>query len=372
MSVEHLAHTLRAQGRFCASSGSAMYGELFELVAADVEAGGVFAAILSRHRHAPSREAVPLRLLGGLHRLVLDGRAAHLRRWYPSTGGSWNAGAAWPQIRDAAAGHADALRAALDQPPQTNEVGRSAALIGGLLHLKQSGLPIRLFEIGSSAGLNLRADHYLYRFAGSQWGPPDSPVAIDDAWRGALPPGRDVRIAERCGYDIAPIDVGDTDGELTVLSYVWPDQAARLARLRGAIEVARRVRPGSNAGRRPARSPACGWPTARSPSSGIPSPGNTCRPTSATPCAPTWTRWPHGPARAHRSPTSRWSRRAMGPAPRSGSRCAPAAGRPANRACWANATRTARRCTGGKTHAAELPDYARQFGHIDVACTRSP
>ncbi|UQB91768.1 MULTISPECIES: DUF2332 domain-containing protein [Mycobacterium] len=241
MSVEHLAHTLRAQGRFCASSGSAMYGELFELVAADVEAGGVFAAILSRHRHAPSRDAVPLRLLGGLHRLVLDGRAAHLRRWYPSTGGSWNAGAAWPQIRDAAAGHADALRAALDQPPQTNEVGRSAALIGGLLHLKQSGLPIRLFEIGSSAGLNLRADHYLYRFAGSQWGPPDSPVAIDDAWRGALPPGRDVRIAERCGYDIAPIDVGDTDGELTVLSYVWPDQAARLARLRGAIEVARRV-----------------------------------------------------------------------------------------------------------------------------------
>lgn len=241
MSVEHLAHTLRAQGRFCASSGSAMYGDLFELVAADVEAGGVFATILSGHRDAPSRDAVPLRLLGGLHRLVLDGRAVHLRRWYPSTGGTWNAGSAWPEIRDTATGHTDALRAALDQPPQTNEVGRSAALIGGLLHINQFGLPIRLFEIGSSAGLNLRADQYRYRFAGGQWGPPDSPVGIDDAWRGALPPGRDVRIVERHGYDIAPIDVGDTDGEMTVLSYVWPDQGARLARLRGAIEVARRV-----------------------------------------------------------------------------------------------------------------------------------
>lgn len=242
MTAGHLVHTLRSQGRFCASSGSPMYGELFELVAGDVEAGGVFANVLAGREDAPSRDAVPLRLLGGLHRLVLDGRAARLRRFYPSTGGEWEARAAWPEILDAAAGHAEALRAALTRPPQTNEVGRSAALIGGLLHINHEfGLPIRLFEIGSSAGLNLRADHYRYGFAGGHWGPTDSPVTIDDAWRGALPPRRDLRIVARHGYDIAPIDVGDADGELTVLSYVWPDQAARLARLRGAIEVARRV-----------------------------------------------------------------------------------------------------------------------------------
>ncbi|OSC25666.1 hypothetical protein B8W69_18510 [Mycobacterium vulneris] len=242
MTAGHLVHTLRSQGRFCASSGSPMYGELFELVAGDVEAGGVFANVLAGREDAPSRDAVPLRLLGGLHRLVLDGRAARLRRFYPSTGGEWEARAAWPEILDAAAGHAEALRAALTRPPQTNEVGRSAALIGGLLHINHEfGLPIRLFEIGSSAGLNLRADHYRYGFAGGQWGPTDSPVNIDDAWRGALPPRRDLRIVARHGYDIAPIDVGDADGELTVLSYVWPDQAARLARLRGAIEVACRV-----------------------------------------------------------------------------------------------------------------------------------
>ena len=39
MNAEHLLHTLRAQGRFCASSGSPMYGELFELVARESTSG---------------------------------------------------------------------------------------------------------------------------------------------------------------------------------------------------------------------------------------------------------------------------------------------------------------------------------------------
>ena len=240
--TDHLLHMLRSQGRFCAGSGSPMYGELFELVAGDVEARGVFAAILSGHEDDPSRLAVPLRLLGGLHRLVLDGRAQELRRWYPSTGGAWDAHEAWPEILKTTDRHADFLRAALHQPPQTNEVGRSAALIGGLLRLnREYGLPVRLFEIGSSAGLNMRADHYHYRYDGGRWGPAGSPVTIHDAWHGALPPGGTVSIVERNGFDIAPIDVTGADGEMTVLSYVWPDQDARLDRLRGAIAVARNV-----------------------------------------------------------------------------------------------------------------------------------
>jgi hypothetical protein len=237
----HLVHTLRSQGRFCASD-SPMYAELLELVANDVEAGGVFATILSGHEDDPAREAVPLRLLGGLHRMALDGRAPALRRWYPSTGGSWDAETAWPDIALTAADHIDSLRAALGQPPQTNEVGRSAVLIGGLLRInREFDLPVRLFEIGSSAGLNLRPDHYHYRYAGGQWGPADSPVTIDNAWYGELPPEGAVRIVERHGYDISPIDVTGADGEMTVLSYVWPDQSARLDRLRGAIAVARKV-----------------------------------------------------------------------------------------------------------------------------------
>ncbi len=237
-----LLRSLQLQARLCADLGSPMYGDILIRMGADVDAGGVFAAILSGHENDPGRQALSLRLLGGLHRLVLDGRAAALRRWYPSTGGQWDAEKAWPAIVLTASEHADHLRAALDQPPQTNEVGRSAALIGGLLILAhQFGLPIRLFEIGCSAGLNLRADHYRYRYDGGQWGPADSPVTIDDAWRGRLPPLAALHIVERRGYDIAPLDATSRDGELTLLSYVWPDQPERLDRLRGAISIARSV-----------------------------------------------------------------------------------------------------------------------------------
>jgi hypothetical protein len=237
-----LLRSLRLQGQVCTAMGSPMYGDVLARVAADVEAGGVFAAVLADHENDSWRSALPLRLLGGLQRLALDGRAPELRLWYPSTGGSWNDEAAWPDIVHAAAQHAEDLRAALGQPPQTNEVGRSAALIGGLLTLThQFGLPIRLFEIGCSAGLNLRADHFCYRYPGGQWGPADSPVIIEDAWQGELPPTGALRIVERHGYDIAPLDATTRDGELALLSYVWPDQAARFDRLRGAIDIARRV-----------------------------------------------------------------------------------------------------------------------------------
>ena len=242
MRATRLMRSLQMQGQVCADLGSPMYGDMLDRVAVDVEAGGVFATILSGHEDDPGRLALPLRLLGGLHRLALDGRAPTLRRWYPSTGGHWDGEAAWPDIVLTASDYADHLHCALDQAPQTNEVGRSAALIGGLLTLvHRFGLPIRLFEIGCSAGLNLRADHYCYRYPGGQWGPADSPVSIDDAWRGRLPPATAVQIVERHGYDIAPLDATSRDGELTLLSYVWPDQPARLDRLRGAVSIARRI-----------------------------------------------------------------------------------------------------------------------------------
>jgi hypothetical protein len=240
--MSRLLQTIQVQGQVCAAMGSGMYGDLLPLIGSDVEADGIFAQIFAGHENDSGRMALPLRLLGGLHRLALDGRAPALRRWYPSVGGEWNADAGWPEIVQAASGHAEYLRAALDQPPQTNEVGRSAALVGGLLALTDRfGLPVRLFEIGCSAGLNLRADHYRYRHPGGDWGPADAPVTIDDAWRGVLPPAADLNIVERHGYDIAPLDATGAEGELTLLSYVWPDQPARLDRLRGAISVARRV-----------------------------------------------------------------------------------------------------------------------------------
>jgi hypothetical protein len=40
---------------------------------------------------------------------------------------------------------------------------------------------------------------------------------------------------------VLPVDVTTPEGRLTLTAYVWPDMADRLARLRGALEVARQV-----------------------------------------------------------------------------------------------------------------------------------
>ena len=47
-----------------------------------------------------------------------------------------------------------------------------------------------------------------------------------------------LEIVERRGCDLDPIDATGDHGRLALQSYVWPDELARLAMLRGALEVA--------------------------------------------------------------------------------------------------------------------------------------
>ncbi|MDO9380648.1 MAG: DUF2332 domain-containing protein [Nocardioidaceae bacterium] len=228
------------QAEACGRRGSAMYEDLLTRLAADLVAGGPTSDVLRGHESDPGPSALALRLVGGLHRLVLDGTASALAPFYPTVGGRWEGDAAWPLVLDVLREHRDALAAGLGSAPQTNDVGRSAALLGGLMHvLEAHPLPVRLWEVGCSAGLNLRFDAWDYRFDGGAWGVPDSPVRLDDCWRGRTPPLRDtVDVVERVGVDLAPVDVSTPDGRLRLMSYVWPDQADRVARLRAALEVA--------------------------------------------------------------------------------------------------------------------------------------
>ena len=132
----------------------------------------------------------------------------------------------------------------LDRPPQTNEVGRAASLIGGLLQVvDQWPGPLRLFEIGASAGLNLRADRFRLALRGSAGvGPAESPVVLSDPWLGDRPPmGVPLKVVERRGCDTEPLDPTTAEGQLQLTSYVWPDQQERLDRLRGALEIASEV-----------------------------------------------------------------------------------------------------------------------------------
>lgn len=239
-----LVEAFRTQAGACGRLGSPMYAELLDALAHDIEADGETAGVLRGHEEDPGPSALALRIAGSLHRLVLAGEEPGLARYYPTTGGSWSLESAWPVLIDVLGRRREALRRLLVQPPQTNEVGRSAGLLGGLLLLAgRFGLPVRLLEVGASGGLNLNADSFHYEDdRGRAWGPSDSPVRLDGAWRGRTPDlSVDLRIAERLGCDVAPVDVTTEDGRLTLTSYVWPDMEERHRRLRGAFELARRM-----------------------------------------------------------------------------------------------------------------------------------
>lgn len=239
-----LSRALREQARACRELGSAMYADLLDHAAGEP---AVFGTALGDRAALSLAEAVragtALRVLAGVHRLVLAGRAPELVAHYPSAGGRYRGEVTWRALRTVLTDRAAELTEQLDRPPQTNEIGRSAALIGGLLHVAATTrLPIALHEIGASAGLNLRADHYRYEYGrGRTYGRSGSPVVIRDAWAsgGPLPPlDAPLRIVARSGCDLDPVDATTSDGQLTLLSYVWPDQVERIDRLRGACALA--------------------------------------------------------------------------------------------------------------------------------------
>ena len=235
---------IREQAEGCAALGSPLYEFLLQRVADDVEAGGPAYDVLRGHEGDPGPSALALRLMGGAHRLVLERRAPALALTYPSVGGTGDQDSAWVALRAVLAEHRDELRGSLDRAPQTNEVGRSAAMIGGLMHLAGADRrPLRLVEIGASAGLNLRADRFRVELAdGRSVGPGSSAVVLRDPWLGPEPPWQDsLVVVERLGCDVAPVDPTATEGRLRLTSYVWPDQLERLARLRGALAVAAAV-----------------------------------------------------------------------------------------------------------------------------------
>ncbi|WP_083955966.1 DUF2332 domain-containing protein [Tersicoccus phoenicis] len=243
-----VATHFRNQGTACGRLGSPLYATLLPRLADDLLDGGPTAAVIAGHETRPESDALSLRLLGTAHRLALAGRAPALAAHLPSCGGGDDVEAAWVALRELLETQRDALRQGLDLAPQTNEVGRSAALLGGLLTVLGRGdvdprTPVRLYELGTSGGLNLRADHYRYTDDdGAGWGPVDSPVRLSGAWT-SVPAGAPdrVHVVERVGGDLNPIDAATDEGALRLMSFVWPDQSARMGRLRGAIDVAHRV-----------------------------------------------------------------------------------------------------------------------------------
>jgi hypothetical protein len=184
-------------------------------------------------------DALALRAIAGFHALARTGEIAELSAVYPPAAAS---DAHLRAALEAAIEAADPfLTAWLDSPPQTNEVGRSAIILGAVLHLAaRFGHPIALYEIGSSAGLNLRLAGYRYELGnGLAWGAPDATVIVGSEWRGSLPPlAAPLTVAGAVGCDVAPLDPSNDRDAGRLISYVWADQFDRLTRIEAALRSA--------------------------------------------------------------------------------------------------------------------------------------
>lgn len=236
-----LAERLAGQGKW-GKGQSPINSHLLLQSAADLDTEGAVWMVLQGFEDEPGTSAIALRFLGAVHRLVLRGRLPELARHYPSVGGDGDAKAAWPHFYRALVEHRDEVRELVKAACQTNEVGRSAALLCGFLQTAHdTGLPLRLLEIGSSAGLNLRWDHYRYEWEGRGWGDPNSPVVMDKSFDAPPPFEWNATVDERIGCDIKPMDVNDPEAALTLRSFIWPDQVDRFRLLDGAIKVAQLV-----------------------------------------------------------------------------------------------------------------------------------
>jgi hypothetical protein len=187
----------------------------------------------------PREDALSLRLCGGLHALVLSEADDELSAAYPPA--ALDAAVLARMLPGAIARNDAALGRALDSAPQTNEIARSAMLLPGFLEAaRETGLPLDICEIGSSAGLNLLFDQFSYEFDGRTWGDQASPVRLAPDVRGdnAPPLAGTIKVICRTGSDIRPIDLAAPAERLRLRSYVWADQTLRLARLDAAIGLA--------------------------------------------------------------------------------------------------------------------------------------
>jgi hypothetical protein len=237
---EALTRTFTLQSDACTAMGAPFTGRVCRWLATALDdTSALGRRVIGWPRANRGGDLVPLRCCAGFHALARSGRVPALSAAYP------------PHVCDDAA-LADALAAGLaredafltswlDSPPQTNEVGRSAILLGGILALAQIvERPIALHEIGASAGLNMHFDRWSYDLGqGGAWGAPDAPVRIASAWTGAMP-ARDTpfAIADRAAGDLRPLSIARADDRERLLSYVWPDQTERLARAEAAVAAA--------------------------------------------------------------------------------------------------------------------------------------
>ncbi len=229
--------SFRIQAGYCAAMDAPITARIATALGEALTRGSETGRRVLEWPGEPVADALVLRLIGGLH-------ALH-RRGVPElapvfTGAETDPARVGAILNRVLADHDTELLPWLDGPPQTNEAGRSAGLMTGILHLAQRyGPRIELLEISSSAGLNLLIDRFRFDLGGVGGGPTDAPVTIRPEWRGPPPPDAPVEIVAVRGVDIQPLDLsGDRDAE-RLQAYCWVENVERQQRLAQTIAMVR-------------------------------------------------------------------------------------------------------------------------------------
>lgn len=239
-----ISEPLRKQAAFCEAMGTRLYGALMRYAADDYDTGGAVRTFYDAHPPLRQYSHPGLRLFSALHRFALEGTAPALARHFPSCGGDGDAEAAWAAARDLVRDRAGEIAEAYVQTPQTNETARSTVLLAALLAVAATfELPIHLYEVAASAGLNSRLDCYRYEVDGWSWGPAHSPLVLRNRVRSGKPRHLDapLKITQRRACDLDPRDAADEHDRTVLASFLWPDQVQRFERFSAAVKAAARI-----------------------------------------------------------------------------------------------------------------------------------
>jgi hypothetical protein len=225
-----------------AKEHAAGYSPLYERIAKAISSDRI---LLDAMEYAPESQRQPTLLLAALHDVALDHQDDAFARWYPTvTGGEVPPENFATELHEFYVRHKTAIiKSMASRATQTNEVGRSAALLPARARPPHvAGQPLAIVELGASAGLKLNFDRYRIDYGTIRLGPSDSPVQLECDLRGtSLSAGVTApEVVGRVGIDLYPIDVSDDSAVRWLTACVYPDLEIRHARLKAAIQVARK------------------------------------------------------------------------------------------------------------------------------------
>jgi hypothetical protein len=238
--IENTAQGFRYFASLKTHGVTSLYRDLADQISRDPD-------LLEIAAHTRPGQPVANMLFGAVHYLLLSGVSHRLARFYRSLTPAPLDGDAFTDFRSFCLEYAQPIQEILaTRLTQTNEVNRSILLLPVFewITRRNTGSPIAMIELGSSAGFNLRWDQYHYRYGRNlTTGQESSPLKLETRLRGKLippiPTNQFPEIAARVGIDLNPLDLQNPSDLLWLKALVWPENTRRMKMLEQAAAIAR-------------------------------------------------------------------------------------------------------------------------------------